>query len=245
MKKILFVALILFFAACSTTTYTNRSQLMLIDEKEEAQLGLQSAKSILKESKVITNTAKSQQVKRVGEKIAKVANKPDFQWEFYLIDDEIINAFCLPGGKVFVYTGLMELVQNDDELAVVIGHEVAHAILRHGAERMSMQSIQGTLGGILGIVLDIATPSYSQAFQTAYGLGSNVGIMLPYSRSHELEADEVGILLMKEAGYNPQYALTFWKKMAEKSQGGNLDFLSTHPNDKERIQKIQTILNKG
>ncbi len=182
-------------------------------------------------------------VNRVGQKIAFVANRPDFEWKFYLIEGKEQNAFCLPGGKVFVYTGLMEIISNDDELAVVISHEVGHTILRHGAERMSMQTLQQLGSSLLGALANLQSPEYSSLFDKACNIGSNVGIILPFSRSHELEADKAGIMLMQKAGYNPKAALSFWEKM---SQGNNntSDFFSTHPSNSKRIQEIQKILEE-
>ncbi|MBD5165085.1 M48 family metallopeptidase [Helicobacter sp.] len=235
-------ALCAFLNACSSTALTNRPQLMLLGAQEEIALGEQSAQEVLQQSTLSTDMQQTQMVQRVGQRIANVAERPDFTWEFYLLEEEQVNAFCLPGGKVFVYTGLMPLVASDDELAVVLSHEIAHAILRHGAERMSMQTIQSIGGGILGIIVNAQAPGYGNLFSQAYNLGSNVGIMLPFSRSHELEADKAGIMLMKKAGYNPQAAISFWEKMAANKEKSSSDFLSTHPSDSKRIKEIKKIL---
>ncbi|MCI5968044.1 M48 family metallopeptidase [Helicobacter sp.] len=242
MRYLYLLLTMVFFYACSSTDYTNRSQLMLLNAEEEITLGEQSAKEILKSAKISKNATQTKKVERVGSKIASVANRPDFKWEFYLLEDAQTNAFCLPGGKVFVYTGLLELVSNDDELAVILSHEIAHTILRHGAERMSMQNIRQIGGSLLGLIVQSQAPEYTSLFNQAYNIGSNVGIMLPFSRSHELEADKVGITLMQKAGYNTKAAITFWQKMAAKGKGGS-DFLSTHPSDTKRIQAIEEILN--
>ncbi|TLD87787.1 M48 family metallopeptidase [Helicobacter sp. MIT 05-5294] len=233
------------FSACSSTALTNRSQLMLLNTQEEIALGEQSAKAVLKESKISDNKQQTQMIERVGKRIANVAERPDFAWEFYLLEDAQVNAFCLPGGKVFVYTGIMPLVASDDELAVILSHEIAHTILRHGAERMSMQTLQQIGGGLLGLVIGSQAPEFSNLFNQAYSMGSNVGIMLPFSRSHELEADRAGIILMQKAGYNPQAAISFWQKMSANSGGSSSDFLSTHPSDSKRITEIQKILNEN
>ncbi|WP_299546494.1 M48 family metallopeptidase [uncultured Helicobacter sp.] len=240
---LLFAIIAVFFCSCSSTDYTNRSQLMLLGEKEEIALGNRSAEAILKESKISHNQAFIQMTKRVGKRIANVSNRPDFKWEFYVLEDKQVNAFCLPGGKVFVYTGLLKLVNSDDELAVVLSHEIAHTILRHGAERMSMQNIRQISGSILGLIVQSQAPEYTSLFNQAYSIGSNVGVMLPFSRSHELEADKVGIALMQKAGYNTQAALIFWRKMAANGKN-NLEILSTHPSDAKRIKEIEEILNK-
>ncbi|WP_416861533.1 M48 family metalloprotease [Helicobacter ganmani] len=239
-----FIALIacMSFSACSSTALTNRSQLMLLNSQEEIALGEQSAKQVLQQSKVSNNQKQAQMIQRVGQRIADVAERPDFVWEFYLLEDEQVNAFCLPGGKVFVYTGLIPLVASDDELAVVLSHEIAHTILRHGAERMSMQTLQQIGGGLLGVIIGSAAPGYSNLFNQAYSIGSNVGVMLPFSRSHELEADKAGILLMQKAGYNPKAAISFWQKMSKNGEKNPSDFLSTHPNDSKRIAEIEKLL---
>ncbi|MDE5602352.1 MAG: M48 family metallopeptidase, partial [Helicobacter sp.] len=178
---------------------------------------------------------------RVGWRIANASKREDFKWEFYLIEEEQKNAFCLPGGKVFVYTGLMNIIENDDELAVVMSHEIAHALLRHGGERMSMQTLTQLGGNILGAIVGAQVPGYSSLINQAYNLGSNVGVILPFSRAHELEADKLGILLVQKAGYNPQAALRFWQKMSEDGNKGS-DFFSTHPSDSKRIEAIQNLL---
>ncbi|AWI34774.1 M48 family metallopeptidase [Helicobacter apodemus] len=242
MRKIVFICCLgFFFYACSSTDYTNRSRFMLLDEKEEKALGEQSAKEILKQSKLSFNKAQKEMVERVGWKIANVVKREDFEWKFYLIEEDQKNAFCLPGGKVFVYTGLMGIIDSDDELAVVISHEIAHALLRHGGERMSMQTLTQLGGNILGAIVGVQAPAYSSLINQAYNLGSNVGVILPFSRSHELEADKLGILLLQKAGYNPQAALSFWQKMSEDSNKGS-DFFSTHPSDSKRIEAIQNLL---
>lgn len=243
MRNLLLGLIALLFCACSATDYTNRSQIMLMSPQEEVALGTQSAKEILRSSKISNNKAQTAMIQRVGGKIAKVANRPDFQWEFYLLEDKQVNAFCLPGGKVFVYTGIMPLVASDDELAVILSHEIAHAILRHGAERASMQQVQQIGGNILARVVSKKSPQFTGLSSQAYNLGSNLAVMLPFSRSHELEADEVGIALMQKAGYNPEAAISFWKKMSAQGGGNTTDFFSTHPSDAKRVTAIEKILD--
>ncbi len=242
LKFIIPIILAFFLNACTSTLYTDRSQIMLLDAQQEIALGEQNAKQILKNAKISNDNVLIQMIQRVGSRIAKGADRPDFQWEFYLLESPQINAFCLPGGKVFVYTGLMQIIANDDELAVVLSHEIAHAILRHGAERLSMQQLQQIGGSFLGMIVNATAPGYDGLFSQAYNLGSNVGVMLPFSRSHELEADEVGIILMQKAGYNPRAALTFWEKMTQSSKSNSTDFFSTHPSDSKRIEALQKIL---
>ncbi|MDE5592143.1 MAG: M48 family metallopeptidase, partial [Helicobacter sp.] len=230
MEKIILTLLIFIFGACSSAYYTNRSQLILISESKEKALGEQSAKEILKQSRLSKNIRQRKMVERVGANIAKVSGREDFAWEFYLLEDAQYNAFCLPGGKVFVYSGLMEIISNDDELAVVLSHEIAHVLLRHGAERMSVQMITQFGGNILGSVVGAGNAMAQNVFSQVYGVGSNLGIILPFSRSHETEADRLGIFLMSKAGYNPQSTIIFWEKMSQKGEDG-VEFLSTHPSN--------------
>lgn len=229
--------------ACARAAYTNRSQFMLISEGQEVALGLQSAQDVLKKEKESKDQLQVERVKRAGNRIAAAANKPDYQWEFHVIEKDTVNAFCLPGGKVFVYTGILELTTSNDELAAVMGHEIAHALLRHGGERMSV-AIGTQFGGQLASVFvgSAVSPAASQVFGQLYGIGSQVGVMLPHSRSQESEADEVGMILAAKAGYEPSGALSLWRKMDAyaKSKGQNAPgWLSTHPTTQERIAAIQ------
>lgn len=242
-KIILLIAVILGFGGCVQTTQTGRSQVMLMSQSEEIKIGEQGRDEILKTMRMSHDPAMLAMLYRVGKKIAAAADKPEFKWEFYLVDDKVKNAFCLPGGKVFVYTGLMGLIAKDDELATVLGHEVAHALLRHGAERSSMNSVRSGAGAVLAIIMQAAAPKYAGIANSAFDVGSNALVMLPYSRSHELEADKYGITLMVRAGYDPHYALSFWQKMSAGKSGGN-DFFSTHPSDEKRVKQIKEILGE-
>lgn len=224
-----------------STTQTGRSQVMLMSESEEIRIGEQTRDEVLKKANISHDPAMLAMLYRVGKKISVAAEKPEFKWEFYLINDKSKNAFCLPGGKVFVYTGLMSIVANDDELATVLGHEVAHALLRHGAERSSVDKVRSGAGLVLAIIIQAAAPKYANIANSAFSVGSNALVMLPYSRSHELEADKYGITLMVRAGYDPRYALSFWQKMSANKSSGN-DFFSTHPSDEKRIKQIKEIL---
>jgi len=229
--------------ACARAAYTNRSQLLLISEGQEMALGLQSAQEVLKKEKESKDQLQIQRVKRVGSRIAVAANKPDYKWEFHVIEKDTVNAFCLPGGKVFVYTGILELTTSNDELAAVMGHEIAHALLRHGGERVSMALMTQMGGQAASIALgSTVSPVASQVFDQAYGVGAQVGVMLPHSRSQESEADEVGMILAAKSGYEPSGALSLWRKMDAyaKSKGQNVPgFLSTHPTTTDRIAAIQ------
>jgi predicted Zn-dependent protease len=239
--------LVLVLIACQTVPLTGRSQLILISEEEELALGLQSYQKVLKEAKLSQDPQMNETVRRVGMKLAQVADRPDYQWEFSVIeDDKTVNAFCLPGGKVAVYTGILPITRDETGLAVVLSHEIGHAIARHGAERISTQELAKI--GELGLIVALGgkDPQTVKAIDTAYGVGAGVGIILPFSRKHESEADHIGLILMAKAGYDPQAAVEFWQRMleAKKDQKVPPEFLSTHPSDERRIQQIKQWLSE-
>ena len=243
---LLFLCCLALFA-CSTVPYTGRSQFLTMSENAEFRLGLEAAREILSKEPVERGTARAVRVEQVGERIAKAANRLDFQWTFYTIDKPVLNAFCLPGGKVFVYTKLIELTyKNDAELAAVMGHEIAHAIARHGAERASQAQVLSLGGILLGLGVGVATGSSAvgQTAQSGYGALAQLGILLPYSRHQETEADYIGIILAAKAGYDPRSAITFWKKMAQESKSGKEPpaLLSTHPLTETRIADLERIM---
>lgn len=231
------VIVLLVLEGCTRAPYTQRSQLILVSESDELQLGAQAFQQVLKESRVVDNAAVAGPVQTVGQRIAGVAARPDYRWQFVVIDDATqVNAFCLPGGKVAVYTGLFPVAQDTNGLAVVMGHEVAHALARHGAERIS-QSMAAEMGGtLLGAFLG-GGPGAS-AIMAAYGLGAQVGVLLPYSRTQESEADHIGLILMAKAGYDPRGALAFWERMERAGGGKTPEFLSTHPGHGTRQSQI-------
>ncbi|MDZ7818518.1 MAG: M48 family metallopeptidase [Aliarcobacter sp.] len=245
LRNILLVLLsLIIIAGCTNKTpYTNRSQMIFVSQKEELALGEKSYKESLSQAKVITGTKDANRVKNIGIKIAKVANRSDFNWEFNLVQSDDINAFCLPGGKVVVYTGILKVAQNDDQLATVISHEIAHALARHGAERMSASMVQQGLQVVGNIALGATAPQYQNLFNQTYGIGSQVGVMLPYGRMQETEADEIGIYLMVQAGYNLNEVLKFWENMSAGKKSGS-DFFSTHPSSTNRIKDIQKVIVK-
>ncbi len=232
---------ILFISCTQRTPYTDRGQLILISQEEELALGAQSYEQALSESKVITQTNEARKVKEIGEKIAKVANRDDFNWEFNLVENSAKNAYCLPGGKVVVYTGILEVAQNDDQLATVIAHEIAHALARHGAERMSTTLLAQGAQTIGSIILGVQGSEYTNAFNLAFGLGSQVGVLLPYGRLQESEADEIGIYLMQKAGYDVNEALKFWENMSHGNEKG-IEFLSTHPHSDTRMEDLSEVI---
>lgn len=239
------VALLL-LSSCATTPYTGRNQLITMSESEEHAAGLQAAQSILSEAKLETNTARANRVLTIGKRIAAVAERPDFEWEFHTIDENVLNAFCLPGGKVFVYTGMINLLGDDNnQLAAVIGHEIAHAIARHGAERSSQTTLTN-LGLAAGSAVLAGTTKNSDAASLGMAGGSalmQLGVLLPYSRLHESEADHIGVILAAKAGYDPRAAVTLWQKMEEATGASSTpQFLSTHPVNTTRIKDLQKIM---
>lgn len=233
-----------FLASCSSVPYTGRNQLVLISPDQEKGLGLQAYQETLKKSKLSDDQEKVALVRRVGQRLAKAADKPEFEWEFNLIeDDKMINAWCLPGGKVAIYTGILPVTQDEEGMAVVMGHEIAHALAKHGAERMS-QGIMAQAGGLAMSVLISDKPALTQnLFSQAYGVGVGVGILLPFGRKQESESDRIGLILMAKAGYNPEAAVGFWERMHKasgKGESGELEkYLSTHPTDQTRIKQIK------
>lgn len=236
------VPLLLIFFGCATVPYTHRSQLILLSESEEMQLGVAAYQEVLKTEKIVHDPAFTEPLRRVGERIARVANKPEYNWEFNVIDDPSqVNAFALPGGKVAVYTGLYPVAEDEAGLAVVIGHEVAHALAHHGAERMS-QGLVAQLAGVgLSVALGDASPATQSAVMQAFGLGAQVGVLLPFGRAQESEADHIGLILMAKAGYDPAAALTLWQRMEAQAAGPSPpEFLSTHPGYQTRQENIRS-----
>ncbi len=244
-KAVLLVLVLVVFTACSKTPFTNRKQMIIFSPQQELQMGYQSAQQILKKEPLSNDRRINALVQRVGKKIAAAADQPDYKWQFFVIEKDVLNAFCLPGGKVFVYTGLFKAVQNEDQLAVVMGHEVAHAIARHGAERMSMIQL-GRMGKEIASKT-VGGGQYSQVINQAYGVSETYGMVLPFSRKFEYESDEIGLYLMTKAGYNPNEAVRFWDNMRRLKQGSANppEFLSTHPADTNRIERIKTLIPKA
>ncbi len=244
-KAILLVLVLSVFTACSKTPYTNRKQMIIFSPQQEMQMGYQSAQQILKKEPLSNDRRINSLVQRVGKKIAKAADQPNYKWQFFVIEKDVLNAFALPGGKVFVYTGLFKAVQNEDQLAVVMGHEVAHAIARHGAERMSMIQL-GRMGKEIASKA-ISKGQYSQVINQAYGVSETYGMVLPFSRKFEYESDEIGLYLMTKAGYNPNEAVRFWDNMRRLKQNSSNppEFLSTHPADTNRINRIKALIPKA
>ena len=226
-----------------------------MSDREVLSSSLTAYRSYMGKAKVSTDKAGSAQVERVGRRIADAteaylrangfeSDVKNFAWEFHLVRDKEVNAFCMPGGKIVVYDGLLKLVSSDDELAVVLGHEVAHAVAKHSNERMSQQMLAGVGGAALGVGLAASGTSKSTSALAAgvFGLGAQYGVMLPFSRKHESEADYMGLVLLTMAGYDPDAAVPFWQKMAASGGSKPPALLSSHPSDRKRIADIQAAL---
>lgn len=228
---------------CRTVEITGRRQLLLVPESNEMKLGASTFQETLAEERPSTNQHYVEMVNRVGQRIAAVANRPDYDWEFKLIASPTQNAFCLPGGKVAIYEGILPVCQNEAGLAVVMSHEIAHALARHGGERMSQGYLVNGMGKALSVVLQNQEQVTQQRVAKAYGLASEYGFVLPYSRKHESEADHMGLMLMAQAGYDPSEAPAFWQRFGS-AQGTaqQPEFLSTHPADERRSQDLAALL---
>jgi predicted Zn-dependent protease len=248
MKRLVsFVLLGGFVWSCATAPFTGRRQVILVSEGQEISLGDDAYKHALRDSVITHNPDAERIVRKVGERIAAVANKPEYKWEFTVINDpEMVNAFAVPGGKVAAYTGIFGPARDEAGLAVVLGHEVAHALARHPAERMS-QDMLLQLGGVgLGIALG-KNPAMANQVLQAYGIVGGVGVALPFGRSQETEADRIGLILMAKAGYDPRVAVDLWQRMEtmekkEAAKGRPPEFLSTHPGYETRVQNIRSFL---
>ncbi|MFH2203520.1 MAG: M48 family metallopeptidase [Elusimicrobiota bacterium] len=238
----------LLVAACQTVQYTGRRQMLLVSAGKENQMGEEAYRDILKKAKISTDREQVDLIRKVGRRLAKAANKPDFKWEFNLIDDDKqINAFCLPGGKVAFYTGILPVAKGEDGVAVVMSHEIAHALARHGGERVSQGQILSAGGQALGAILGGESAATQRLSSEAYAAAATLGVLLPYSRNQESEADHIGLILMVKSGYDPAQAVLFWKRMEQATEGkspsGPLGkFMSTHPSSSDRQEKIKAAL---
>jgi predicted Zn-dependent protease len=241
MSRTLLALALLVVAACETVPVTGRSQLLLVSEGEETKMGIDAYQGILKKSKVSSDPRLNEQVTRVGQRIAAATARNDYQWEFKGLEDTQANAFCLPGGKVAVYTGILPITRDDAGLAAVLGHEVSHAIARHGGERMSQTLVVQTSLAATQTALAGNDPLVVQSVTALLGAGASVGLLLPWSRAQESEADHLGLIYMAKAGYNPIAARDLWIRMGEASRGGSTPpaFLSTHPSAATRVTQIK------
>ena len=255
-KLVLSSITLFFIIACTTVAITGRQQFTIIPDTEMNAMSFTQYDEFLKSNEVITGSKEAVMVKTVGAKIQKAVEDyfaaqgmssalVAYEWEFNLVNDDVINAWCMPGGKVVFYTGIIPICQNEVGIAVVMGHEVAHAIAKHGNERMSQGMIVQLGGMALSKALEEKSEKTQQIFMAAFGLGSQVGVMLPFSRLHESEADEMGLIFMAMAGYDPNEAVNFWQRMADLGGQKPPEFLSTHPSDETRISKIKKALPKA
>jgi predicted Zn-dependent protease len=233
------IAATLLLVACQTVQQTGRSQFIIVSDAQELQLGQDAYKDTLQKSRVSTRSDWQAQLRRVGQRIAAAAERPEFQWEFNVIQGKEVNAFALPGGKVAFWEGIMPVAQDDNGIAVIMGHEVAHALARHGAERMSQSMGAEVLGQIISLGVGQVSPAIKDEVLQAYGVGANVGLLLPWGRTQESEADRIGLTLMAKAGYDPANAIAFWQRMAKIAGDKPPQFLSTHPSDETRISQIR------
>jgi metalloendopeptidase OMA1, mitochondrial len=223
-------------AACAQAPVTGRQQFILLPESQDAQMGLQAYQEIKQESNISRDPELNRRVQEVGRRIAEVSAHPEWEWEFTVFENDEPNAFALPGGKVGVHTGLFKVAENDDQLATVISHEVAHAIARHGSERMS----QGLLAQGLGAIA-VGSGLNPQTVELA-AQAATLGIILPYSRTQEAEADHIGLIYMAEAGYDPRAAIDLWENFEALGGQRPPEFLSTHPEPGSRIERLQELM---
>lgn len=243
---ILLLSCFMTVSSCSKNPVSGKKSFLLTSAADENAQGEQAYEEILKKEKVVTGTPQSKMVEEIGHKIAAIANQPDFKWEFKTIESEEPNAFCLPGGKVAVYTGIFKYAKNEAGLATVMGHEIGHALARHGGQRMSQAIATNVLmAGIAVVGLGNMEPEKRNMIMSLLGVGATVGIILPFSRSHETEADEIGLKMMSQAGYDPRESINFWDRFAQAGGGKSPPaFLSTHPASDKRRDHLQEILPK-
>lgn len=239
--------------ACSTVPITGRRQLDLIPQSTMLSMSFEQYAVFLKENPVSKDPEATAMVQRVGKRIQKAVETyfaekklasqlEGYAWEFHLVESDEVNAWCMPGGKVVVYTGILPYTQDENGLAVVMGHEIAHAVAKHGNERMS-QALLAEMGGMaLAKALEEKPEKTQMLWMAAFGIGTQLGVLLPYSRLHESEADYLGLVFMAKAGYDPNTAVEFWKRMAMAGEPKPPEFLSTHPSDQTRIRKIQSAI---
>jgi predicted Zn-dependent protease len=251
--KLLVLFGLLLLSGCAEVEITGRKQFNIVPDSTMNTMSFQSYGEFLSTHKLSTNTEQTQMVKRIGGRIQNAVEQyceqngildqlEGYKWEFNLVEDPNVNAWCMPGGKVVVYTGILPIAQGEAGLAVVMGHEIAHAFAKHGAERMSHALIVQMGGIALSTALEDRPELTKNLFMQSYGIGTTLGV-LKYSRTHENEADHLGLVFMAMAGYNPQEAISFWQRMSEQKKGAQpLEFLSTHPADETRIQNLKDLL---
>lgn len=255
MKIVVSLCIMFALSACTRNAITGRNQLSLVSEDQMEQMSLTQYKQFLSENKVVpASKSNAEMVKRVGQRIANAITKyyqqkgianeiANYKWEFNLVESKEVNAWCMPGGKVVVYTGILPVTQNEDALAIVLGHEITHAVAGHGRERMSQLMVAQGLQ-VAGNVALGNNPKTVNIFNNVFGPTAQLGVILPNSRNQELEADHYGLIFAAMAGYNPQEAIPFWTRMQNLSKAGSQPptFLSDHPSDAERIEKLKELM---
>jgi predicted Zn-dependent protease len=243
------------FSGCAVNSLTGKRQLSLVSDQEVINMSLTQYKEYIAKNKVLTAATNQdvQMVQRVGKKMVAAINKyyldkgiqsklEGYQWEYNLVQDSTVNAWCMPGGKIVVYTGILSVTKNEAALAVVLGHEVSHALLQHGQQRMSEGMLQQLGSAALSAALANKSDDVKKISMNAYGIGTEYGIALPFSRGHELEADKYGLIWTAIAGYDPTEAVAFWQRMSAKNGKKQPEFMSTHPSDDKRIESIKSFL---
>jgi predicted Zn-dependent protease len=254
-KVLIVIVTVGLITACAVNPFTGKKTMALVPNSQLFPTAFAQYDQFLTENKVIKGTTDAAMVTRVGQKIAVAAERwlnangyvgylNDYKWEYNLVDDKAVNAWCMPGGKIVVYTGILPIAKNETGLAAIIGHEVAHALANHGQQRMSAGMIQQGVAVAGNIIIE--DEKSRNAFNQYYGIGSQVGVMLPFSRSHETEADKIGLYIMAIAGYNPDEAAELWKRMSAGSNGqAPPELLSTHPSNDSRIANLTALATKA
>ncbi len=254
-NKVVAIGTLALFLSCATNPFTGKKTLALVSNNQLFPTAFAQYDQFLSENNVVKGTSDAEMIQRVGQRIAVAAERwldanghqgylEDYKWEYNLVNDKTVNAWCMPGGKIVFYTGILPIAQNETGIAAIMGHEVAHALANHGQQRMSAGMLQ-QLGAVAGNVA-IKDQQSRDIFNQAYGVGSQVGVMLPFSRSHETQSDEIGIILMAIAGYNPDEAAELWKRMQANSGGqAPPQFLSTHPSNESRINNLTSLAGKA
>ena len=253
-KALLTIVSTLIVVACKTNPFTGKKTIALVSNEQLFPSSFSQYNQVLSESKVVTGTSDAEMINRVGQRIAVASERwlnangyqgylDDYKWEYKLIQSDQVNAWCMPGGKIAFYTGILPIAKNETGIAAIMGHEVAHALANHGQQRMSTGILQQAGGIAVAVAAGNESPEKQQMWMQAYGIGSTVGFALPFSRSHETEADKIGLILMAIAGYNPEEAPELWKRMKANSGGQSPpEFLSTHPHPETRIKTLNELV---
>lgn len=252
-KTILLSFVVVLLTACSSVVLTGRKQLLLVSDAEVLSMSATAYKQFVDSVPASTNVTQTALVKKVGLNISQAVENylktnglekeiANLKWEFSLVKDTSVNAFCMPGGKVVFFEGILPMTKTEAGMAVVMGHEIAHAVAKHANERMSQQMAAQFGSGIADMLLANKSAATRQTINVLYGIGAQVGVILPYSRKHEYEADRLGLIFMAMAGYDPNEAVAFWQRMSADSKGSALEFMSTHPSDENRITAMKAAL---